>query len=308
MTANNRPAAEPSGILVINKTAGGTSHDVVNAVRRLYSIKRVGHTGTLDPMATGVLVVLVGRAAKASEYAVSSRKSYTATLRLGLETDTEDITGNTVAEYIVNVTPDEIDAVTARFRGGIMQVPPMYSALKIGGRKLYDIARAGETAEREARPVTVYRLECAHIRDNDYRLDVECSAGTYIRTLCADIGRALGCGGVMASLERTAACGFTLDGALTLERLAALTPEERTACLLPVERLFDGLDEIRLPGFFEKLFRSGCEVYFKKLGIAPPPDGTRLRICDADGNFFALGECGIYDGGAAVKSVKLFVL
>ena len=192
---------EPCGVLIINKPQGPTSHDIVNRVRRLYSTKKVGHTGTLDPMATGVLVVLIGRAAKACEYSLSDRKKYTATLRLGVETDTEDTTGNILKEYPVNVTEKDVKDVLASFKGKIKQIPPMYSALKVGGKKLCDIAREGGTVEREAREIEVYSISTEYIAGNDYKLVVECSAGTYIRTLCADIGKALGCGGAMASLE-----------------------------------------------------------------------------------------------------------
>lgn len=304
----NNPVCEPSGLLIINKEAGFTSHDVVNRVRRLYGTKRVGHAGTLDPMATGVLVVLVGRAAKASEYAVGGRKSYRAVLRLGITTDTEDTTGNILSQCEPDVTDAEVEETCRRFVGQIMQVPPMFSALKRGGRKLCDIAREGGTVEREARPVTVFSLTVSHISGNDYSLDVECSAGTYIRTLCADIGAALGCGGAMAALERTAAVGFDISRARTLAEVEAVPPERRAELLLPIEGLFSDLDAVRLPAFFEHLFRSGCGIYPQKLGLTPPPIGTRLRVCGADGKFFALGEVCLCEEGPAIKSIKLFVL
>ena len=299
---------EPCGVLIINKPEGPTSHDIVNKVRRLYSTKKVGHTGTLDPMATGVLVVLIGRAAKACEYSLSDKKRYTATLRLGVETDTEDTTGNILNEYPVEVTENAVKEVLLSFTGKIKQIPPMYSALKVGGKKLCDIAREGGTVEREAREIEVYSISATHIEENDYRLEVECSAGTYIRTLCADIGKALGCGGAMASLERSAACGFGIDEAHTIEEIEELSVKERLALLRPVEEIFYELDAIKLPAFYEKLFRSGCEIYIKKAKLPEYPVGTRLRVLDSKGDFFALGEVKEYENGLAVKSIKLFSL
>jgi tRNA pseudouridine55 synthase len=299
---------EPCGVLIINKPEGPTSHDIVNKVRRLYSTKKVGHTGTLDPMATGVLVVLVGRAAKACEYSLSDRKKYTATLRLGIETDTEDTTGNIIKETDVKVFENDVQAILERFKGRIMQIPPMYSALKVGGKKLCDIAREGGTVERQARPVDIYSISAEHIANDDYKLVVECSAGTYIRTLCADIGSALGCGGAMASLERSAACGFPIEEAHTIEEIEGLSAEKRLALLRPVEEIFYELDAVKLPAFYEKLFRSGCEIYLKKAKLPEYPVGTRLRVLDSKGDFFALGEVKEYENGAAVKSIKLFSL
>ena len=299
---------EPCGVLIINKPEGPTSHDIVNKIRRLYSTKKVGHTGTLDPMATGVLVVLIGRAAKACEYSLSDRKKYTATLRLGIETDTEDTTGIILKETEVSVSESDVQDVLGRFSGRIMQIPPMYSALKVGGKKLCDIAREGGTIERQARPVDIYSISAEHIENNDYKLVVECSAGTYIRTLCADIGSALGCGGAMAILERSEACGFGIDQAHTIEEIEALSAEKRLALLRPVEEIFYELDAVRLPSFYEKLFRSGCEIYIKKAKLPEYPVGTRLRVLDSKGDFFALGEVKEYENGLAVKSIKLFSL
>ncbi len=310
---------EPDGILVVDKPAGITSHDVVFRIRRLYGTKKVGHTGTLDPMATGVLVLLIGRAAKASEYVAHDEKAYTATLRLGLTTDTEDVTGTvlTTAEAGTLPSPTDVEAVLPRFRGRIEQVPPMYSALKVGGRKLCDLARAGETIEREARPVEIKELEAAALETGDgdgadgavrdYRLDVRCSGGTYIRTLCADIGAALGRGGVMASLRRTEASGFSIEQCVTLEDLEAMSMEARIARLLPVEGLFSDHPTVTLPAFYHTLCRNGCEIYQKKIGTALDI-GTRVRLCDPEGAFFALGEVREYPEGTAIKMIKIFVL
>ena len=303
---------EYSGVLPLYKPAGMTSHDVVGAVRRLYHTPRVGHTGTLDPMATGVLVLLVGRAAKATEYLTAGKKAYRAVLRLGLTTDTEDITGKTLSTCAVIPPAKRVIAAAKGFEGEIMQTPPMYSALKVNGQKLVDLARRGVEVERAPRPVTIYSLSCAPLdaapldgASTDYALDVVCSAGTYIRTLCADIGRTLGCGGAMAALERTETGGFSLDEAVTLERLESMDEAERAALLRPVEALFADLAAVLLPAFFEKLARSGCEIYQKKIGACFDV-GTRVRLCDADGRFFALGEVREYADGTAIKSIKLF--
>lgn len=301
-------AREPDGILLVDKPAGITSHDVVWKVRKLFGTKKVGHTGTLDPMATGVLVVLLGRAAKACEYVSHDEKEYEATLRLGFTTDTEDVTGTVLSQSEILPTPAEVEAVLPAFRGEIQQVPPMYSALKVNGRKLCDIARAGETVEREARTVTVKSLVCeAAESPGDFRMLARVSGGTYIRTLCADIGAALGCGGVMASLRRTEAGGFTISDAVTLEALEAMEPDARLGLLRPVEELFSDLRAICLPDFYRTLCRNGCEIYLKKLGVSFPV-GYRVRLCNAEGEFFALGEVGEYGDGIAVKAIKIFVL
>lgn len=296
---------EPSGILAIDKPAGLTSHDVVGKVRRLFGTRRVGHTGTLDPMATGVLLVLVGRAAKAAEYLVSDSKVYRATLRLGITTDTEDTTGNILTECDSIPDAARVAEVVASFRGTIKQVPPMYSALKVGGQKLVDLARRGIEIEREAREITIHRITCEPIDKQHYALEVACSSGTYIRTLCADIGKQLGCGGAMASLRRVETGGFSLSQCHTLEALEALDTDARLAALVPTEELFKALPALKLPAFYERLSRNGCEIYLKKLGISHPV-GTRLRVCGANGSFFALGEVREYPDGIAVKIIKLF--
>lgn len=300
---------EPCGVLTVDKPEGLTSHDVVNRVRRALGLRRIGHTGTLDPMATGLLVVLVGRAAKAAEYIVCHRKRYEAVLRLGLTTDTEDVTGQVLTVFSGALpSPAEVTEVCGRFRGDIMQTPPMYSALKVGGRKLLDIAREGGEVERQPRPITVYALDCREGElPSDYRLDVDCSAGTYIRTLCADIGAALGCGGTMAALRRVSVGDFHVDDAITVDKLGELTPAELCERLLPVETLFSDCPAVTLPAFFERLCRSGCEIYQKKLKT-DLPSGTRVRLLGSDGRFFALGQVGDYPDGSAIKAIKLFEL
>ena len=298
--------AEISGVLLIDKPCGMTSHDVVNRVRRLYNTKRVGHTGTLDPMATGLLVVLVGRAAKAAEYLSADSKGYVAGIRLGITTDTEDTTGSILTESEDIPCESRIIEVLDGFRGDIRQIPPMYSALKVNGQKLVDLARKNLTVEREARDITVSRLDCERVSDREYIFTVDCSKGTYIRTLCADIGAALGCGAAMSSLRRTRAGGYAIDGAHTLEELDAMEQSERESLLIPVETLFDGLETVRLPQFYERLARNGAEIYQKKIKTSLEL-GSRVRMYGENG-FFALGEVRDYEDGSAVKAIKIFDL
>ncbi len=302
------PLFEPNGVLVVNKHEGPTSHDIVNMVRKLYHTKKVGHTGTLDPMATGVLVVLIGRAAKAAEYLVSDEKKYRATLRLGLVTDTQDITGKVIAEHIGALpSSDEVIEVCKSFVGKSEQLPPMYSAIKVGGRKLVDLARKGTEIEREMRPIEIFSIECSKVNETDYSLDVHCSSGTYIRTLCQDIGEKLGCGGTMATLCRTETGGFSISESFTVDELKGMAEQELLSRLIKAESLFSSLPSVNLPAFYEKLCRSGCEIYQKKLRTDIPL-GTRVRICSEDGEFFALGEVSEYENGSAIKAIKTFKL
>lgn len=299
---------EPTGILIINKHTGVTSHDIVGSIRRLYGTRRVGHTGTLDPLASGVLVVLIGRAAKAAEYLTADSKEYAARLRLGIATDTQDITGTVLRQSDQIPSFSQVQEVVSSFVGNISQIPPMYSALKRDGQKLCDLARKGITVERQSRPVVIHRLTCrATERKDEYCLAVACSSGTYIRTLCADIGEALACGGVMTELERRKTGHFSLEQSYTVSQLEAMTEAERLSCLLPAESLFDSLPAVLLSEFFERLCRNGCELYQKKLGVSHEV-GQRLRLCTASGHFFALGEVRDYPNGTAIKAIKQFDL
>lgn len=298
-----------SGVLILNKPVGITSHDAVNKIRRLYGTKQVGHTGTLDPLASGVLIVLVGRAAKAASYLGADVKGYRATLRLGLTTDTEDVTGKTLTTYEGELPDDdEVRAAAETLLGVTEQIPPMYSAIKVGGKKLYELAREGKTVEREARQITVYSIDATPCeKRGDYTLEVTCSAGTYIRTLCKDIGERLGCGGVMATLERTRAGSFEISASCTLEELEAMDEEKRSARLIPVESLFEDCERIILPQFYFTLCKNGCEIYQKKIGTHFE-SGTRVRLCSPDGGFFAIGEVRDYEGGSAIKALTYFVI
>lgn len=295
-----------SGIVIVNKHAGVTSNDIVIKLRRLFGTRQVGHTGTLDPMATGVLPVLIGRAVKASENITAENKRYTAHLKLGITTDTEDITGTTLTASETIPPEEDVLAVCAAFTGKILQTPPMYSALKVNGRKLVDLAREGITVERQARPITIHDLQTRRLAEDLYELDVCCSKGTYIRTLCADIGAKLGCGGAMARLTRTESGPFTLADSVTIEQLEAMTDEERTACVIPLEKFFLDAPAVDLSAFYARLARNGCEIYQKKIRTDLPV-GTVVRMIH-DGVFFALGEVRDYPDGSAVKAIKIFVL
>jgi len=275
----------PTGIIIIDKPAGWTSHDVVAKCRRLLKERRVGHAGTLDPMATGVLPVFVGRATRAVEYAAGAGKEYIAGLRLGLETDTQDTTGTVLASSDAVIGREALEAALAPFRGDILQVPPMYSALKKDGKPLYELARKGREVEREPRPVTISTLEVlGQEGENRFRLRVACSKGTYIRTLCHDIGRALGCGGAMESLRRTRAAGFTLEQAVTVDELARAAEEGRAEDLLmPVDSYFSQYPALSIRPAQERLCRNGNPFFCEGR------DGT-YRVYGPDGAFLMLGR------------------
>ena len=295
-----------SGIVVVNKHAGVTSNDIVIKLRRLFGTRQVGHTGTLDPMATGVLPVLIGRSVKASENITAENKRYTAHLKLGITTDTEDTTGTVLSKSDTIPAEDAVLDVCSGFVGDILQTPPMYSALKVNGRKLVDLAREGVIVERQARPITVHSLQAKKLAEDLYELDVSCSKGTYIRTLCADIGAKLGCGGAMASLTRTESGPFSLSEAYTIDQLESMTEAERVSCVIPLENFFLDCPAVDLPAFYARLARSGCEIYQKKIRTDWPV-GTTVRMIH-NGVFFALGQVRNYPDGSAVKAVKIFVL
>jgi len=275
----------PSGIIIIDKPTDWTSMDVCGKLRRLMGERRVGHAGTLDPMATGVLPVFVGRATRAVEFAEQGAKEYLAGLRLGLVTDTQDTTGHPLSQSDSIPGRAVIEAALDQFRGEILQVPPMYSALKINGQKLCNLARKGKTVERPPRPITIYELELGEqLAENEYLLRVRCSKGTYVRTLCHDLGQALGCGGCMSSLRRTMAAGFHLSHSVTLETVIQAAEEGRAAeLLLPVEEYFRDYPAVTITGESERRARNGNEFY------ARAPEGT-CRVFSAEGEFLLLGR------------------
>lgn len=291
----------PNGIIIIDKPAGWTSMDVCAKLRGMFHEKRVGHAGTLDPMATGVLPVFIGRATRAVQYAAESDKEYIAGLKLGVVTNTQDTTGEILEERPVDVTRDQLLAVLEAFHGWIRQVPPMYSAIKVNGKKLYELARKGREVEREPRTVAIRALELLDEtppEGADYLLRVVCSKGTYVRTLCHDIGQALGCGGCMASLRRTRAAGFTLEDSVTLEAVQqAVDRGEGEGLLLPVDSYFAGLPVLVLKNAgAEKKIRNGAA-----LAIRDMPDGE-YRVYGMDKTFLALGRV----AGGTLTTVKSF--
>lgn len=294
-----------SGVVIVNKGEGISSQGVVNKIKRIFGVAKAGHTGTLDPMACGVLPVLIGRAVKASEFMLTADKHYSATLTLGLTTDTEDISGTVLTRCDELPTDDEVMRVIGGFVGRYSQTPPMYSAIKVGGKKLYELAREGIVTEREPREVEIYSIMPTRLEGRgEWRLDVHCSKGTYIRTLCADIGKRLGCGGIMSALLRTEASGFGLSEAYTIDELGAMDEDERTSVVIPTERIFARLGSVTLPDFFSRLAHSGLEIYLHKIGVNLDV-GTRVKLYDK-GGFFAVGEVREYDDGAAIKPIRQF--
>ena len=282
-----------NGIVIIDKPAGWTSQDVVSKLRGALHTKRIGHGGTLDPMATGVLPVFVGRATRAVEFFEHAEKTYEATLRLGITTDTEDTSGTVLEEKEVSVTRQQLEAVLENFRGEISQIPPMYSALKINGQKLCDLARKGKEVERKPRKITIFALDLLDFDGKFARIRVHCSKGTYIRTLCKDIGEALGCGGCMEELRRTAAGSYTIENAIPLQTLVDCPrPED---CLLAVDTIFTQHPAVTLTANQEKRCRNG-----NSFSIALP-DGT-YRAYGENGEFLMLAQ--VTDG--VMSTVKSF--
>ena len=283
-----------NGILLVDKPAGWTSHDVVAKLRGVLGERRMGHSGTLDPMATGLLVVFAGRATRAVSFSENHTKCYEARLRLGLTTDTQDTTGTVLSRSERAVSRAELEAVLPQFRGDILQVPPMYSALKVGGKKLCDLARQGITAERTPRPITIYSISATQLSQTDFSLRVHCSKGTYIRTLCEDIGNALGCGGVMSALRRTEVGAYRVRDAHTMDALCALPREAAQRLLLPVDSLWPDAPRITVDARSERLAR--CGNPFRICA----PDGV-YRIYAASGEFLLLAQ--VTDGTAVtIKS------
>ena len=270
-----------NGIVIVDKPAGWTSQDVAARLRRVFNTRRIGHGGTLDPMATGVLPVFVGRATRGVEFFEHAEKTYEATLQLGLTTDTEDTSGAVLTRQEVHISEEQILGVLPQFRGEILQVPPMYSALKVDGQKLYELARKGKEVERKPRPITIHQLELLEFTGETARLRVRCSKGTYIRTLCKDIGQALGCGGCMAALRRTAAGEYGIEEAVPLQTL--LDTETPEVFLRPVDSMFRNYPAITLSPKQETRCRNGNSFTLK---IA---DGT-YRVYGQNGEFLALSK------------------
>ena len=270
-----------NGIVIIDKPAGWTSQDVTARLRRVFGTRRIGHGGTLDPMATGVLPVFVGRATRGVEFFEHAEKTYETELLLGVATDTEDTTGTVLTRREVSVTQEQLTEVLECFRGEIMQIPPMYSALKVNGQKLYDLARKGRQVERQPRPVTIHELTLLSREGDTLRLRVRCSKGTYIRTLCADIGEALGCGGCMQALRRTQAGEYTIAEAVPLQQL--LEAAEPEIYLRDVDTMFRGYPAVKLTVNQEKRCRNG-----NAFSVSLP--GGTYRAYSQSGEFLMLAK------------------
>ena len=285
-----------NGILLIDKPPLWTSNDVVSKLKGVLKERRIGHSGTLDPLATGLLAVFAGRATRAVSFAESHDKRYTAGLRLGLRTDTQDISGNVISKGQTDVKDEELDRVLSCFVGEIEQTPPMYSAVRVNGKRLYELARKGIEVERKPRKITVYSIERKGRESGDIVLDIKCSKGTYIRTLCSDIGEMLGCGACMSALRRTEAGMFSVENAYTLDEVIREAEiGDVSALLLPTETIFSEYERITVSASAEAKVRNGNPVSFSA------PDGT-YRVCSQQGEFLALGKC--EDG--IMKTIKSF--
>ena len=270
-----------NGIVIVDKPQEWTSQDVTARLRRVFNTRRIGHGGTLDPMATGVLPVFVGRATRGVEFFEHAEKTYEATLLLGVTTDTEDTSGTVLEEKDVHISETDFLSILPRFRGKIMQIPPMYSALKVGGQKLVDLARKGKTVERQPREIEIFELTCVEFSGKTARLRVRCSKGTYIRTLCKDIGEALGCGGCMAELRRVQAGEYTIEESVPLTVL--LETEHPEQYLRPVDSMFRKFPRITLSAKQEKCCRNGASFSIQQ------EDGT-YRCYGKDGEFLSLSK------------------
>ncbi len=298
-----------NGILLLNKEPGFTSHDAVAKLRGILRFRRIGHAGTLDPMAQGLLVMLLGKATRASEYASGTEKEYIADFILGVETDTQDTTGNVLAEAPVDVTESQLRQALSSFEGGYDQVPPMYSAIQKDGVRLYDLARKGKEVERESRFIALPLLELLSFDPPRGKLRVRCSKGTYIRTLCHDLGQRLGCGGAMSALTRVQAGDFSLEDALTLGEVEQLVKEGTLQQhILPVDRLFASLPAVTLTEEGAKRARNGAHAAQKHLlsGAIPPVDSL-CRVYTPEGEFLMTGKGGLLDmGPPAIFCHKIF--
>lgn len=285
-----------TGIILLDKQKDITSFGAVARVRRICGEKKCGHTGTLDPMATGVLTVMLGGATRFIELLPSHNKAYCASFRLGTTTDTLDITGKVLETREVNVTAEEVKEKISDFIGDINQLPPMYSAVSVNGQRLYDLARQGIEVERKARQVTVFSIDvlAGNEEAGEYEIQVECSSGTYIRTLISDLGEALGCGAVMTDLRRTKANGFEIGNAVTLEQLEeAVNNGKISDLLIPVDRALEEYPVIKVSEAQAKRFRNGGELSLERLRY--PRMLGFFRVYDPDGNFIGIGEIGQKD-------------
>ncbi len=297
-----------NGIIIVNKEKDFTSHDVVAKLRGILKQKKIGHTGTLDPQAQGVLSVCLGNATKLCDVLTDKKKEYVATLLLGVTTDTEDMTGTVLTQSEVTATEEEVREAVASFVGKSMQVPPMYSALKVNGKKLYELAREGKVVEREARPIEVYEMEILSMDLPRVELRVFCSKGTYIRTLCADIGAKLGCGGAMESLLRTRVEDFYLKQAHTLAEIEEIRDREALdTIVIPVDEVFGYLPKIHMKPEFAIMIENGntCPLSTIVEDDLLPQDGQRFLMYHSNGLFYGIYEYVEKDG--LLKPYKMFI-
>ncbi len=290
-----------NGLLIIDKEPGFTSHDVVSRVRRILSFRKVGHTGTLDPDATGVLPICIGKGTGVSDMLMMSDKEYVARVKLGIVTDTQDISGSVLSTGdFSHITRENIEDVISKFTGDIEQIPPMYSAIKINGQKMYDLARQGIEVERKPRKITVYAIDLSDVEEGEFTIRVKCSKGTYIRTLCHDIGQALGCGACMKTLRRTQSSVFTIDAAITLSQLEEAVEQGcLDKVLLPVDTVFTHYEPVFVDDEIKTRLRNGAP------STVPYDTGT-YRVYSADKEFIAIGEVKKINGRNKIVVVKYF--
>ncbi len=291
-----------NGVLLLDKPGGMTSNAALQTARRLLNAAKAGHTGTLDPLATGLLPLTFGEATKFSADLLDADKSYRATLKLGMTTSTGDAEGAVLQTSAVDVSDAGVQAVLSRFVGAIEQVPPMHSALKRDGRPLYQLARAGQEVERAPRRVSVHRLALIELRGDALIVDVDCSKGTYVRVLAEDIGRALGCGAHLGALRRTRAGRLSIDDAVTLPALAALAPQSRRARLLPEDELLASLATVRLDDAHAQRFQQG-----QRLALDAEPRGHRVRVYAQTNELLGtatISEWGVVEPERLIKSEK----
>ncbi len=285
-----------NGVICINKPQDFTSFDVIAITRRSAGTRKIGHGGTLDPMATGVLPIFIGRAAKTADLIPSLDKRYVAGFKLGLTSETEDIWGTILTGNDKTVMMEELLSAVGTMQGNIMQVPPMYSAVKVGGKKLYELARQGIEIEREARPITVHSIELLSYDEKERTgvLDIHCSKGTYIRTIISDIGAKLGTGAVMTSLQRTLSNGFTLADCTELEAIRSMTPDDIEKLIIPTEKLFSGYEKVVLNDKQRKMFMNGVVLDTGRMNISYP-ENTDVSVYD---------ESGVFLGTAVIDNEK----
>lgn len=282
---------ERSGVINIYKEAGYTSHDVVAKLRGILKQKKIGHTGTLDPQAQGVLPVCLGKGTKLCDLLADHDKEYEAVLRLGITTDTQDMEGNVLQESSVQVSEEEVRTCILSFQGEQMQVPPMYSALKVNGKKLYELARKGKVVERKARPVTFHKIEVLWMELPKVKIRVQCSKGTYIRTLCNDIGEKLGCGGCMEELLRTRVERFALEDAVKLDEVQKAMEEGTVDSLIfPVDRIFDQYPTAKTTTQGDLLVHNGNRLFSELLQEEPEAESGYVRVYDSEDTFIGLFE------------------